>query len=142
MATIGQLDIKWFGNAVMQQYTAQTKVNMTKAALLLEGDIKKSFGTGAKQSNVKIRRSGRGKNRKFHNPSKPGEVPAIDTGVLRASINHEVFEDASGVVGFVGVESAVKYGLWLELGTRRMKARPFLRPALIRTRAAIKKIFT
>ena len=135
------VDIKWFGSKVMGQYTTETKKNMERAALLLERDIKLSFGTGATRTDVKIRRSGRGKNRKFHRPSKPGEVPAVDTGVLRASITHEVIEDKNGVVGFVGVESAVKYGLWLELGTRLMAARPFLRPALIRTRTAINNIF-
>ncbi len=138
---MANVDIKWFGSQVLEQYTKATKINMERAALLLERDIKLNFGKGASRSDVKLRRSGKGKRRKFHRPSAPGEVPAVDTGILRASIAHEVVEDKNGVAGFVGVESAVKYGLWLELGTRRMDARPFLRPALIRTRTAINAIF-
>lgn len=47
----------------------------------------------------------------------------VDTGNLRNSITH--FQD--GDDEYIG--TAVKYAPYVELGTRRMKARPYLRPA-------------
>lgn len=49
----------------------------------------------------------------------------VRTGTLRRSI-HSVFE-AGGLRGIVG--PSVGYGRYVELGTRRMGARPFMRPA-------------
>lgn len=52
----------------------------------------------------------------------------VDTGRLRASITRAIEHDAQGLVGIVGTN--VEYAPYVELGTRRMRARPFLRPAL------------
>ena len=48
---------------------------------------------------------------------------AIDTGRLRNSISHEVVGDTA-VIG-----TNVEYASYVELGTSKMKARPYLRPA-------------
>jgi hypothetical protein len=65
-------------------------------------------------------------------PSAPGEPPAKRTGTLGRSIDQETLERRRGrgreFIGRVGTN--VKYGFWLELGTRKMAARPYLRPAL------------
>lgn len=52
----------------------------------------------------------------------------VDTGRLRSSITWEIGQDGTTIVGRVGTN--VHYAPYLELGTRRMRARPFLRPAL------------
>lgn len=52
----------------------------------------------------------------------------VDTGNLRASINHVSGTDAHGPVAFVGTD--VPYAIYQELGTWKMRAQPFLRPAL------------
>jgi HK97 gp10 family phage protein len=52
----------------------------------------------------------------------------VDTGRLRSSITHEVGGDSEGIAARVGTN--VEYAPHLEYGTSRMKARPFLRPAL------------
>jgi HK97 gp10 family phage protein len=54
----------------------------------------------------------------------------VDTGALRDSITYEVRRVATGwaVVVLAGEE----YALYVELGTSRMEAQPFLRPALDR----------
>lgn len=49
----------------------------------------------------------------------------VDTGNLRASITHEV--DAGDGAVYVGTN--VEYAPYVELGTSRQKAQPFLRPA-------------
>lgn len=57
--------------------------------------------------------------------AKAKERAAVKTGTLRRSI-HSVFENG-GLRGLVG--PSVLYGKFVEFGTRRMGARPYLRPA-------------
>lgn len=63
---------------------------------------------------------------KVHRASAPGESPAVDLGNLRAGI----FADrlGSGPSAIVGVPA--EYGVPLEFGTRDIRKRPFIRPAL------------
>ena len=81
---------------------------------------------------------------RVHQASAPGEPPAPDLGLLRASMSHTVGRDDEGLFGEwgVGVGAAPsaaereghtplsRIGVWLELGTRHMAARPFLRPSI------------
>jgi HK97 gp10 family phage protein len=60
-----------------------------------------------------------------HQASAPGQPPAIDTGNLINSIRVEDVTPTEATLG-VGAE----YGEYLEFGTSRMAARPFLRPAM------------
>lgn len=60
--------------------------------------------------------------------SAPGKGPAVRTGRLRASITWRLGEDVISIYADVG--SAVLYAPYVELGTSRMQARPYLRPAL------------
>ncbi len=57
-------------------------------------------------------------------PSAPGEPPRKQHGRLRQSVARELV----GLVGRVGTN--LLYGRWLELGTRTIAARPWLRRAL------------
>jgi HK97 gp10 family phage protein len=52
----------------------------------------------------------------------------VDTGRLRSSITHAVEQDEQGLVGRIGTD--VDYAPFVELGTSRAPAQPFLRPAL------------
>lgn len=52
----------------------------------------------------------------------------VDTGRLRSSISHELDHEGGQLVAYVG--SNVHYAIYQELGTRHMRAQPFLRPAL------------
>jgi HK97 gp10 family phage protein len=51
----------------------------------------------------------------------------VDTGRLQASIDYVIVRDAKGLVGYVG--SNVEYAIYVELGTWRTSAQPYLRPA-------------
>lgn len=62
-----------------------------------------------------------------HFASAPGEPPASDTGRLLNSIEHKILVENTV---FARVGSSVEYAIYLELGTRHMLPRPFLRPAL------------
>lgn len=56
------------------------------------------------------------------------ELCAVDTGRLRSSINWRLARDSRGLAAIIGTN--VEYAPYLEFGTSRMAARPFLRPAL------------
>lgn len=73
-------------------------------------------------------KAARGSMRRQSSPSSPGEPPRIDTGELVNSIEAEVRQDRNGVTVRVGTN--VEHGLHLELGTRDIAPRPWLRPAL------------
>lgn len=60
----------------------------------------------------------------FKVESRAKQIAPIDTGNLRASIG------ASGAGLRWRVTAAAEYSLYVELGTRRMSAQPYLVPAL------------
>jgi len=86
---------------------------------LLENDIKKSMVGKSPPS------------------SAPGEPPHVRTGTLRRSITHDVDESKH----LVRIGTGLKYGKHLELGTSKMRARPFIRPAVLRNTGEIKAKF-
>lgn len=51
----------------------------------------------------------------------------VDTGALKNSITHEYTRNGNTLRGEVG--PTVSYGNWVENGTSRMRAQPYLRPA-------------
>jgi len=94
-----------------------------RAAAALEAEIKTSFGaSGAGGGPV---------GRVTNIPSAPGSPPSVQTGRLRNSIGYNVVGPARAQVG-----TNVEYGLYLEFGTSRMPARPFLRP-IVNSRKAM-----
>lgn len=62
--------------------------------------------------------------RPYVTPSKPGEPPRKRTGFLARQVLYDL--DQARMTGRVGVTRNARYGVWLELGTRRMKPRPWL----------------
>lgn len=52
------------------------------------------------------------------------EVP-VDTGRLRNSITHQVINDEKATI----IGTNVEYAIYVELGTSRQKAQPYLLPA-------------
>lgn len=57
-----------------------------------------------------------------------GGGPHVRTGRLRSSISHVIGKDQAGLYADIG--SNVEYAAWVELGTRRARPYPYLRPAL------------
>lgn len=107
------------------------KAGMERATLWVEGTVKRSFKPGTGRIYI---RGG-----KVHRASAPGEPPAVDTGRLRSSITHEVKIQGNEVSGLVGTN--VEYAKYLELGTNKMAARPFLRPAVFNNKGEIIRQF-
>jgi len=70
-------------------------------------------------------------------PSTPGGAPGIDTGNLKNSIT-----TADGRDRFhKRIEVGADYGLYLEFGTTRMAARPFMTPMAIWLEKQIDRVF-
>lgn len=59
----------------------------------------------------------------------------VDTGRLRNSITHQQFDENTEVIG-----TNVEYAPYVELGTHRMQAKPYLRPAAENHTAEYKNI--
>jgi HK97 gp10 family phage protein len=59
----------------------------------------------------------------------------VRTGLLRSKIGYEVRAEPGAIVGRVGVQveakdSTIGYSLYQEMGTYKMPAHPYLRPAV------------
>lgn len=55
----------------------------------------------------------------------------VDTGRLRNSISHATAREGDGYSALIGtkIDANVKYARYVEMGTSRMRAQPYLRPA-------------
>jgi hypothetical protein len=69
-------------------------------------------------------------------PSAPGEPPHVQTGALRAGIHAA----PAGTLRWK-VANSVDYGIYLEFGTRRMSARPFMGPMAEELRRMLPDLF-
>lgn len=110
---------------------------------LIENEAKRSVARGPKTGHVYTTRFFTAKSgavvpygsRPPHQASAPGEAPATDTGVLLNSISSDAVISGGVVQGII--RAVAKYAAWLELGTRRMVARPFLAPAVYSNRERV-----
>lgn len=84
-------------------------------------EMKKSIASGAKS----------GKRYGSHTSSAPGQSPANWTGKLLRSIKIQKTK------GMAFVYITAKYAEFLEFGTSKMRARPFIIPAFIKTKKYI-----
>lgn len=99
-------------------------------AQLIRGEAIKSIQTGAKTGIVYQKYNPR----RQHRASAPGQAPASDTGNLVSKII--VKQKTKNITQ---VESGADYSKFLEYGTSKMDARPFLFPAFEKTRDKIVK---
>jgi HK97 gp10 family phage protein len=97
-------------------------------AFVIEGEVKVSMSAEAKTGRIYGR----------HQASSPGEPPGVDTGVLVNSIRSRLLSSGS-TSAFAVVGTGVEYGVYLEFGTSKMKARPFMRPAFDNNQDRIKQ---
>lgn len=111
--------------AFSEQALRAVEATMKGAAQIVANDAKRRVQRGPKSGRVYTRRG------IAHQASAPGEAPATDTGKLVGSI----VADAKGLTAYVEARSV--YGRWLEYGTRRIKPRPFLVPAVEANRQQI-----
>ena len=80
----------------------------------------------------------------YRTRSAPGQPPAVDTGTLRNSVQSKPqYIAGTGMTSIVltglvaGVNKDARIPRWLEYGTSRMKARPFIAPSLKAIRPSV-----
>lgn len=95
-------------------------------------EIEKTIQSGMRQAGGgrTYTRGGR-----IHTASAPGQFPAIDTGALAGSMQYQI---ARGTYT-IRLYSEDPKALYLEYGTSKMLARPFLTPATERSRGRFKR---
>lgn len=107
-------------------------IALGKAVLMLHGEAVRGVATlssGEKQTRYNPTRE--------VTASKPGDPPNVDFGVFLKSIQFEV--DLSSNTGYVG--SNDKRAPWFEFGTKNMRPRPWLTPAIKAKKEDILRLF-
>jgi HK97 gp10 family phage protein len=92
------------------------------AADVMANEMKQSILTGAKSGGQYF------SNGKRHQSSAPGQSPANNTGALVRSIKVKKNEREATI----SIEK--DYAIFLEFGTSKMRARPFIIPAFLKTK--------
>ena len=76
----------------------------------------------------------------YPNSSKPGEAPRARTGFGRQNIVYEYNDNPKDPAVRVGVARNGKYMFWLEIGTKRVAARPWLLRTLLEHKEQIARL--
>lgn len=116
--------------ALMRTHPERLEDALDEAALEGERIVKMSFNTSPGGKSYK--RGGR-----FHIASQPDYPPNIDTGKLMNAIY--VYTPKKGERGISTGDT--EYAVFLEYGTTRMAARPFMRPMAEKLKKIIPIIF-
>lgn len=130
--------LNWYGPQVLASVGREVERRLDEAAIIVVTNAQDSMAES--KGGVPITRgAGRGTL-----ASAPGEPPAIRTSNLVNSVDWETIFTASGTRAAKlrrRVGTNVKYGLWLEVGTRHIKPRPWLLPALQKATGTVRSIF-
>lgn len=136
--------VEWNGEAFQKRVRAEMNRRLAASSMIVENHAKELLsveGTGGgarRDAQGRYIKGSSGPRRYGSNPSKPGEPPRKQYGHLRRSVTYAL--DRLGMVSRVGTN--LKYGRWLELGTSKMAARPWLRRALLEKRAQVAALLT
>ena len=117
---------------VLKDYLRETKILVGRAGNLVRNTAVQSITEGGK-SGVTYELYNP---RRTHTASAAGEPPASDTGYLVNNIYLDIDVDGLGA----SVESRAEYSSFLEFGTSKMAARPFMQPALEENRPKIRRL--
>lgn len=123
--------IKWHGDEFVLQIERGMASRLKLAGAVVVGETKRLLGVQGRPSVVSQKKG------TSITHSAPGEPPRWQTKTLRQSITQESVSKTEERVG-----TNVEYAKWLELGTSRMAKRPYLRPALAKSRNKIIKLLT
>lgn len=103
---------------IIRETPARADAWLRSVAMRALNDMVLSFGTGGVGRTYQ-----RGK--RTHQASAPGGPPNVDLGTLRASLRWRRLRELEYVI-----EDGVEYGIYLEDGTERMGARPWMGPVM------------
>ena len=121
-------------SALERQYELNIKELVGRAANLVRNTAVESISQGAKSGVTYTLYNPR----RTHRASAAGEPPATDTGFLVNNII--VSMDIADKGLSANVESRADYSQFLEFGTSKMSARPFMQPALEENKSRIRRL--
>lgn len=134
-------DLKAFQNKLKKRMVTNPEKHLKglvqRSTTIVEGTAKQSIASGNKTGRTYM------KGGVSHTASAPGEPPATDTGKLVEGITSKVRSEGTKVIGEIIANSfnITPYAKDLEFGTKNMRPRPYMQPALERNRPKIKRIF-
>jgi hypothetical protein len=114
--------IEWRGEQVLRGIESRMAEQLDAAAEHLRQHVVNTLGSP---------------DRDTRNASRPGDYPRSDEGTLQEHVLTDRVEPLTR-----HVYTDLEYGLWLEIGTRRMRPRPFLSLALREEATNITQILT
>lgn len=112
--------------------------NLTKAKITQATNIMWRVARQKRPMMSRAQAKAEGRRVRVSDPTAEAGVP-VQTGQLQQSIQKSVEVKRNSVIGRVFTN--LYYGKYVEFGTTRMAARPFMRPAITLTREAIKAMF-
>jgi len=118
--------------SVIKGYEGNLRASAGRAGNLVRNTAVNSINQGAK-SGVTYELYNP---RRTHTASSAGQPPATDTGFLVNNIFLDIDTDGLGA----NVESRADYSSFLEFGTSKMAARPFMQPALEENKPKISRL--
>lgn len=143
--------LTWHGDALKQQLLRATSAGLQRATLFLHQQTRQAVNiqNTAERRKYKDRttagkakRKARGRNTTSYtvwpHPSRPGEPPRRRTGFLQRNVVREF--DERRPAGRVGVSKNALYGLYLELGTKRIARRPWMVATLLKHQVMLGKL--
>lgn len=134
--------IEWFGEQWTREMRDMYRKRMIAAAIYLANVIKADISQSG-TLRYSVGKSGRfGKTVRNFTHSIAGNPPYMQTGLLRSSIAWELVKGGPSNAELARVGTNLLYGLYLEKGTRKMAARPFLEVNLRKHSATISAILT
>jgi len=125
------MPMKWYGEKVLRTVRDRVGERLERAGRETRDHIRERLSRSQPTRGVGFRKRGLA-------PSAPGEYPKKVMGDLRRSINMRMSADRT--VCQVGTN--VPYGRWLELGTRKMRRRPWLSKGILEMTPRIRAILT
>jgi HK97 gp10 family phage protein len=110
------VSLEWHGDELLKVLASEMEKRLAVVGEVVRGEAVRSL-----------------RRKKFPPSSLPNTTPAWRTGHLFRSVQYEVGKGQFTV----RIGTNVRYGLYLEVGTSKMAPRPWLRPALEKSRKRI-----
>lgn len=119
------INVRWQPGDPFPLIRAEAWAGLQRAVAFLHAKLLEELNTPNTGTRVKYRKGGKRRSRTvYRDPSRPGEPPRKRTGWLQRNVLYEL--DKAALRARVGVSSSAIYGMFLDLGTVRMQARPWL----------------
>jgi len=125
-------NFNWFGDRVLKEIVSDIERGLDRVCEEIAETARQSMvhtthkGEDARATFKRGRKAGQRKGRDKR-PSADYNPPAVQVGTLKNSVQWARMGRLRRRVG-----SALPYALYLELGTRKMEPRPWLRPAIMK----------